>query len=529
MPWLTVVIFLPLVGVPVLALWRGVSDLHARTVALVVSLATFLVALGVVGAFDPSVAGYQLVEHADWLPSAGVSYLVGVDGFSIWMIVLTAFMTPVAIVSSWGVTHRVRLFMALTLLLETAIVGSFLALDLLLFFVFFEALLVPMFLVIGMWGSSRRVYASLKFFLYTMAGSAFLLLGIVYLWFQTSQQLAHASFDIRQMERLSLATTTQRWLFLAFFVAFAVKVPIFPLHTWLPDAHTEAPTNGSIVLAALLLKAGPYGLLRFNLDLFPEASRYFADAIGILAVVGIVYGAIVAMMQTDVKRLVAYSSVSHMGFVILGIFTFTMQGTSGAVMQMVNHGLSTGLLFFVIGVLYERTHTRDLSEMGGLASVTPWIAAAFLVATLSSIGLPGLNNFVGEFLVILGSFGADRVLGAVAVTGVVLAAIYMLWAYQRAFQGPGAERHRGLVDLLPRELGAVVPVVAVMLVLGVAPNLVLDRINPSSAGVVAWVRSVDVNQRGLPGGLRAMLPPPDVAAVSVTAAGVDVTADGGEP
>ena len=341
---------------------------------------------------------------------------MGVDGFSVWLVVLTAFMTPVAIVSSWGVSHRVRLFMALTLLLETAIVGSFLALDLLLFFVFFEALLVPMFLVIGMWGSSRRVYASLKFFLYTMAGSAFLLLGIVYLWFQTSQQLAHASFDIRQMERLSLATTTQRWLFLAFFVAFAVKVPIFPLHTWLPDAHTEAPTNGSIVLAALLLKAGPYGLLRFNLDLFPEASRYFADAIDILAVVGIVYGAVVAMMQTDVKRLVAYSSVSHMGFVILGIFTFTMQGTSGAVMQMVNHGLSTGLLFFVIGVLYERTHTRDLSEMGGLAAVTPWIAAAFLVATLSSIGLPGLNNFVGEFLVILGSFGADRVLGAVAVT-----------------------------------------------------------------------------------------------------------------
>ena len=259
------------------------------------------------------------------------------------------------------------------------------------------------------------------------------------------------------MERLSLATTTQRWLFLAFFIAFAVKVPIFPLHTWLPDAHTEAPTNGSIVLAALLLKAGPYGLLRFNLDLFPEASRYFAQAIGILAVVGIVYGALVAMMQTDVKRLVAYSSVSHMGFVILGIFTFTMQGTSGAVMQMVNHGLSTGLLFFVIGVLYERTHTRDLSEMGGLATVTPWIAAAFLVATLSSIGLPGLNNFVGEFLVILGSFGADRILGAVAVSGVVLAAIYMLWAYQRAFQGPGAERHRGLVDLLPRELAAVVP------------------------------------------------------------------------
>ena len=308
-------------------------------------------------------------------------------------------------------------------------------------------------------------------------------------------------------------------MFLAFFIAFAVKVPIFPLHTWLPDAHTEAPTNGSIVLAALLLKAGPYGLLRFNLDLFPEASRYFADAIGIMAVVGIVYGALVAMMQTDVKRLVAFSSVSHMGFVILGIFTFTVQGTSGAVMQMVNHGLSTGLLFFVVGALYERTHTRDLSEMGGLAKVTPWIAAAFLVATLSSIGLPGLNNFVGEFLVIVGAFGTDRVLGAVAVSGVVLAAIYMLWAYQRAFQGPGSERRERLADLVPREIAAVVPVVAVMLALGVYPKLVLDRINPSSAGVVAWVRSVDVDQTGLPGGLRAQLGPVDADEVAIVAEG----------
>ena len=519
MPWLTVVIFLPLIGVPVLALWTRVTDVQARAVALVVALATFLVSLGMLGAFDPSLPGYQLVEHAGWVPSAGLSYLVGVDGFSVWLVVLTAFMMPLAIVASWGVDHRVRLFMAMTLLLETAIMGSFLSLDLLQFFFFFEALLVPMFLVIGVWGSSRRVYASVKFFLYTMAGSAFLLLGIVFLWFLTSDQLGHASFDIRQMEQLSLSSTTQRWLFVAFFVAFAVKVPIFPVHTWLPDAHTEAPTNGSIVLAALLLKAGPYGLLRFNLDLFPEASRYFAEAIGILAVIGIVYGAIVAMMQTDVKRLVAYSSVSHMGFVILGIFTFTAQGTSGSVMQMVNHGLSTGLLFFVIGVLYERTHTREMGEMGGLASVTPWIAAVFLVATLSSIGLPGLNNFVGEFLVILGSFGADRVLGAAAVAGVVLAAIYMLWAYQRTFQGPAPERHRGLADLLPREIVAVVPVVAAMLLLGIYPKVVLDRINPTTAGVVAWVQSVKVDQQGLPGGLRAQVGPPDGSGDQTAAAG----------
>jgi NADH-quinone oxidoreductase subunit M len=507
--WLTLVIFLPLAGIPVLLLWRRATDNQARTVALVVAVADLLVALGVLGAFDPSVAGYQLVEQVEWVPSAGLSYLVGVDGFSIWLVVLTAFMTPVAILSSWRVDHRVRLFMAMTLLLETAILGSFLALDLLLFFVFFEMLLVPMFLVIGVWGSSRRVYASVKFFLYTMAGSAFLLLAIVFLWFQTADQLGAPSFDLRQIEQLSLTTTTQRWLFVAFFIAFAVKVPIFPLHTWLPDAHTEAPTNGSIVLAALLLKAGPYGLLRFNLDLFPEASRSFGDAIAVLAVIGVVYGAVVAMMQTDIKRLVAYSSVSHMGFVILGIFTFTVEGTSGAVMQMVNHGLSTGLLFFVVGMLYERTHTRDIGEMGGLAKVTPWIAAAFLVATLSSIGLPGLNNFVGEFLVILGSFGADRVLGAIAVSAVVLSAIYMLWAYQRTFQGPepADERHRGLVDMVPREIVAVAPVVAAMLVLGVAPNLALDRINPASEGVVAWVNSVEVDQSGLPGGMRAEIDP----------------------
>ena len=523
MRWLSLVVFVPLLGIPVLLLWRGIPDTTARIVGLVVMVADLVLAFGALGAFEPSRSGYQLVEQATWVESAGLSYLVGVDGFSIWLVVLTAFMFPVALVASWGLDQRVPLFVGLMLALQTVVLGSFVALDLLLFFVFFEALLFPMFLIIGIWGSTRRVYASVKFFLYTMLGSAFILVGILYLWFQTSQQLGAGSFDIRAMEQLALPVDVQRWLFVAFFVGFAVKVPLFPLHTWLPDAHTEAPTAGSVILAALLLKAGPYGLLRFNLDLFPEASRFFAEAIAVLAVIGIVYGAIVAMMQTDVKRLVAYSSVSHMGFVILGIFTLSPEGMSGAVLQMVNHGLSTGLLFFAIGMVYDRTHTREMGEMGGLGRVTPWIAAIFLVATLSSIGLPGLNNFVGEFLVILGAFADSRIIGAIAVTGVVLAAIYMLWAYQKTFQGPAVERWSGLRDVLPREIAAAVPVIVAMLVIGVYPKVALDRINPSSEGVVRWVQAVEIDQPDLPGGLRAGIepsyePPPELLARAEEAA-----------
>ena len=483
MPWLTVTTFLPLAGVPILLVWPRMRDDAARVVALVVSIATFLVSLGMLGRFDGSLAGFQMVERADWVRSLHLQYLVGVDGVSLFMVLLTTFLFPVAILASWRVERNVRGFMVAMLLLETAVIGSFLALDLLLFFLFFEAMLFPMYLIIGGWGYERRIYAAVKFFLFTMFGSAFLLVAILFLYAKGG------TFDLRGLTGLALSTTASRWLFLAFFVAFAVKVPIFPLHTWLPDAHTEAPTAGSVILAALLLKIGAYGLIRFNLALFPEASRSFADLVSILALIGIVYGAVVALMQTDLKRLIAYSSVSHLGFVVLGIFAFTQYGVTGGVLQMVNHGLSTGALFLLVGMLYERTHTRNLAEMGGMSNVTPRLTGIFLFAALSSLGLPGLNNFVGEFLVILGTFASNAVYGSIAATGVVLAAIYLLWAFQRMAHGPVVEAHATLPDLSVREYALIAPVLAAILVLGVYPKLVLDRIEPTTNRIVTQVVS----------------------------------------
>src|SRR6266545_3333021 len=433
-PWLTVVTFAPLAGAVIATLFPSRAlGLH-RLWALGVTLATFGLSLAMLTAYHAG-AGFQLMERAVWVRSLNFNYILGVDGISLFMVLLTTFLMPAAVLVSWRIEQQAKYYMIAFLILETAMIGSFVALDLLLFFLFFEALLFPMYLIIGGWGSERRVYAAVKFFLYTMAGSAFLFVAILFLYFRAGSEVGRATFDFTQLVGLPLSVAAGRWLFLAFFVAFAVKVPLFPLHTWLPDAHTEAPTAGSVLLAGVLLKVGAYGLLRFNISLFPEASEYFRVFVSTLAVVGIVYGAVVAMVQRDVKRLVAYSSVSHLGFVVLGTFAFTLQGMSGGVLQMVNHGLSTGALFLLVGMLYERSHTRDLDALGGMGKTVPLLSGFFLLVALSSLGLPGLNGFVGEFLILLGSFARHRALTVVGATGVILSAIYLLWAYQRMAHG----------------------------------------------------------------------------------------------
>jgi NADH-quinone oxidoreductase subunit M len=506
-PWLTVVTFAPLAGaIPLLFFPTRDHNLH-RIWGLFVTIATFGLSLGILASFRTGIPGFQLVDHAVWVRTLNFNYILGVDGISLFLVLLTTFLMPAGILVSWRIEHQVKAFVLAFLALETAMIGSFLAIDLLLFFFFFEALLFPMYLLIGGWGSERRIHAAIKFFLYTMAGSAFLLLGILFLYFLSGSRLGQATFDFRLLQHLQLSTTTARWLFLAFFTAFAVKTPLIPLHTWLPEAHTEAPTAGSLALAAVVIKVGAYGLIRFNLGLFPEASDYFRTLVLVLAVSGIIYGAVVSLIQSDLKRLVAYSSVSHMGFVVLGVFAFSLQGLTGGVLTMVNHGLSTGALFLLVGMLYDRIHTRDLAKMGGLGKVVPVYAGVFLFVALSSIGLPGLNGFIGEFLVILGTFIVSKPFAVAAVTGVVLSAIYMLWGYQRAMQGPlpiaggAADAHfdagvagnggrtpfAHLKDLELREYLIIVPIMAAILFIGIYPKPLLSRIVPSTRNTINCV------------------------------------------
>jgi NADH-quinone oxidoreductase subunit M len=496
-PILSSIIVVPLVAAVLLLLVPnrdGARDGVIRWAALVASLATFALTLLLWARFDPSSPEFQMVERIPWIPAFGIDYYVGVDGISLLLIVLTGFLTPVALLSSWeSIEKKVKEFSFFILALEAAMLGVFVALDLFLFYVFWDAMLIPMYFLIGVWGYDRRIYAAVKFILYTMAGSVLMLVAILGLaWIHAQGPSGRYSFDLLQLYALEIPVRTQFWFFLAFALAFAIKVPLFPFHTWLPDAHVEAPTAGSIILAGVLLKMGTYGLVRFAFPLFPEAALFFAPFIAGLAIVGVIYGALVAMVQPDMKKLVAYSSVSHLGVVVLGICAVNLQGVQGAVYQMLAHGVSTGGLFLLVGMLSDRRHTRLISEYGGLKSVIPRLTAMFFLITLASIGLPTLNGFIGEFLVLLGAFGRNPRWAVLAATGVILSAVYMLWMVQRVYYGPMTnEKNSRLADLSTREWFAAAPLVAAAIVMGVFPTVFLKPMEPA---VTRLVQRVTVSQ-----------------------------------
>jgi NADH-quinone oxidoreductase subunit M len=489
-PILSVLIALPLVAAVLLLVVPNREherDAFVRWFALGASLVEFAATLWMWSRFDASRADFQLVERVGWIPSFGIQYAVGVDGISLFLVVLTGFLTPLALLGSWpSVQKKVREFSFFMLALESAMVGVFLSLDMFLFYVFWDAMLIPMYFLIGIWGYERRVYAAVKFLLYTMAGSVLMLVAILAVAWLHSAATGSYSFSYEAWLDLALPRHTQTWLFLAFAVAFAIKVPLFPFHTWLPDAHVEAPTAGSVILAGVLLKMGTYGLLRFAFPLFPDAAARFAPVLGVLAVVGIVYGALVAMVQPDMKKLVAYSSVSHLGFVVLGISAMNVQSVQGSIYQMLNHGVSTGALFLIVGMLADRRHTRLISEFGGLKHVMPRLVAVFFVITLSSIGLPGLNGFVGEFLILIGSFRWNAWLTAAAASGVILSAVYMLWMFQRVNYGAVTNpKNEGLKDMSTREWWVLAPAVAMAVFMGVAPWVFLNPMMPAVNRIVS--------------------------------------------
>jgi NADH-quinone oxidoreductase subunit M len=487
---LTVVVFLPTAAALLLLLVPESRARAAKLLALSASVLELLLSLLLWVRFDPGSGAFQFEESADWIPALGISYAVGVDGISLLLVLLTTLLTPVSLLYSLShVEKSVRAFSIAFLVLETGMLGSLVALDLALFYVFWEVMLVPMYFIIGIWGGARRIYAAMKFFLFTMAGSLLMFLAILYLAIRHRAATGEWSFLLRDLAELELPFPTQTLLFVAFALAFAIKVPIFPLHTWLPDAHTEAPTAGSIILAGVLLKLGVYGYVRFGLSLFPEAALRYAPWLGVLGTIGVIYGALVAYAQKDMKRLVAYSSVSHLGLVVVGIGAFTATALSGSLLQMINHGLSTGALFLLVGVLYERRHSREIADYGGIAGVVPVTTTLFLIATLSSIGLPGLNGFVGEFLILLGTWTSPHRWWAVAAaTGVVLSAIYMLSLVQRVFWNPLVhEENRRLTDARPSELLAALLLILPMIWIGVRPNDLLRRLGPSVETIRAAV------------------------------------------
>ncbi len=493
---LTLVVFLPMVGAVLLLFYRlfgGRDEDVMRLIALIISVITFIFSIPLIVGFNSSRPQIQFAENEPWISSFGlnVNYHLGIDGLSVWLVVLTTVLTIVSVLASWqSVQRQVCEFLIFLLMLETGVLGVFVALDMFLFYLFWEVMLVPMYFLIGVWGAERRIYAAIKFIIYTMAGSVLMLVAIISLYYLNGQATGEATFDIVQITYnlqsgfLVLEPRVEMWLFLGFAIAFFIKVPLFPLHTWLPDAHVEAPTAGSIMLAGVLLKMGTYGLLRFNLPMFPHATAEFTTPICVLAVIGIIYGALVAMVQPDLKKLVAYSSVSHMGFVVLGTFAQTDQSLHGAIFQMLSHGVATGALFLLVGMIYERRHTRLIAEFGGLASSMPVYTGMFGIIALASIGLPLLSGFVGEFLVLVGTFRAKipyaRLFTVLAASGMILSAVYILWMFQRVFFGEVTRPENAtLPDINGREKLALLPMVALVIILGVVPNWFLRKMDPA--------------------------------------------------
>jgi len=490
---LSTVTLLPLVFALIIALWPAEKTL--RHLALGLSLIEFFVSVFMLVKFNPHTADLQMVERYTWIERFGISYFLGLDGLSLWLVMLTTFLTPIVLLGAWNaIENRVRGFLVCMMILQTAMVGTFLAMDAIFFYLFWELSLVPMYFMVGIWGGTRRIYATVKFFIFTMFGSVLMLVAIIYMMFLTQESSGTMSASLLEFYKLKIPfvggqfLSLQTLLFFAFALAFAIKVPAFPFHTWLPDAHVEAPTPGSVILAGVMLKMGTYGFMRWVIPLFPEASEYWAWLFMSIGVIGIIYGALVAMVQPDIKKLVAYSSVSHMGYVLIGLFAFNEFGAAGSLYQMLNHGISTGALFLLVGMIYERTHSREISRYGGLAAVLPLFTIAFFVVTLSSIAVPMTNGFVGEFLILLGAFKAQVWVASIAVLGVILGAVYMLWMFKRVFFGePGelvGDKQHPLHDLSLREIVVLAPMAVMIFWMGLAPNQFLSM---SQESLRHWV------------------------------------------